>query len=193
MMIGKGLAAATFAVAIHFGSAAAQVEPCTEHSAHSALDFWVGDWTVWVGEQQVGTNRIVKVQGSCAIEEHWTDARGGTGQSLFYYIPWAEEWRQVWVTPTALATGGVKEKRQIDGPAGAVRFQGTVVSADGTEYLDRTTLTPLDGGRVRQHIEFSPDGGTTWRTTFDAVYRPAEGSRSTHAPTATASRGQSGS
>lgn len=171
----KGFAAAIVAVLIHVGPAAAQIGPCTEDPVYSALDFWVGDWTVWVGEQQVGANRIVKVQGSCAIEEHWSDARGGTGQSLFYYIPWTEEWKQVWVTPGARGTGGVKEKRQIDAPAGAVRFQGTVVAADGTGYLDRTTLTPLDGGRVRQHIEISADGGTTWRTTFDAIYRPNEG------------------
>ena len=63
----------------------------------------------------------------------------------------------------------------MDGPDGAVRFQGTVVAADGTEYLDRTTLTPLDGGRVRQHIEVSADDGASWRTSFDAVYRPGSG------------------
>jgi hypothetical protein len=36
--------------------------------------------------------------------------------------------------------------------------------------LDRTTLTPLADGRVRQVIERSSDGGTTWTTGFDAMY-----------------------
>jgi hypothetical protein len=38
--------------------------------------------------------------------------------------------------------------------------------------LDRTTLTPLGNGRVRQVIETSRDGGKTWRVGFDAVYVP---------------------
>jgi hypothetical protein len=31
----------------------------------------------------------------------------------------------------------------------------------------------MDGGRVRQHIEISTDDGASWRTTFDAEYRPS--------------------
>ncbi len=33
--------------------------------------------------------------------------------------------------------------------------------ADGSRVLDRTTLTPLPAGRVRQVIEQSRDGGDT--------------------------------
>lgn len=69
--------------------------------------------------------------------------------------------------------GGVKEKRLMERyEDGGVRFQGEIALPDGRTYLDRTTLSPLDGGRVRQHIEISTDGGRSWRTTFDAVYVP---------------------
>lgn len=138
------------------------------------LDFWVGDWVVRVGDQVVGTNRIAKTLGGCAIVEEWTASDGGLGRSLFYYVPAADEWRQVWVTQNPAAPGGVKEKREIarlDG--GALRFQGTIAVDSTRSYLDRTTLTPLDGGRVRQLIEISTDGGTTWRGIFDAVYERA--------------------
>jgi hypothetical protein len=54
---------------------------------------------------------------------------------------------------------------------GGVRFQGEISKPDGTSYLDRTTLTPLTGDRVRQVIEISRDGGKTWQVTFDAEYR----------------------
>ncbi len=150
----------------------AQAPPTCTADAYGELDFWVGEWTVWSGGQQVGTNRIVKVMDGCAIEEHWVDAGGGTGQSLFYYLPAEGEWRQVWVTPYAPAPGGVKEKRQVAAPSGALRFQGTITRPDGTTYLDRTTLTPDGFGNVRQHIEISTDGGGAWQTTFDAEYRP---------------------
>lgn len=167
------LTTAALAQATAIPANAQEAAPCSANPAYSALDFWAGDWTVWVGDQQVGTNRIIKVMGGCAIEEHWEDARGGAGQSLFYYLPAEGEWRQVWVTPNATRPGGVKEKRQVDAPDGSIRFQGTITHPDGTTYLDRTTLTPDDLGDVRQHIEISTDGGESWRTTFDAEYRPA--------------------
>ncbi len=65
----------------------------------------------------------------------------------------------------------MKEKREVERQAnGALRFQGEIPLPDGGSYLDRTTLTPLEGERVRQVIEVSRDGGTTWRVTFDAIY-----------------------
>lgn len=147
--------------------------PCAEVEGFQLLDFWVGEWTVHVGDQQVGTNRIDKILEGCAVSEDWRDARGGRGQSLFYFVPALEEWRQVWVTARATAPGAVKEKRLIERLSdGSLRFQGEVPHGDGTSHLDRTTLTPLAGGRVRQLIEVSGDDGATWRATFDAEYRP---------------------
>ena len=146
-----------------------QPPACADRPAFGWLDFWVGDWKVMVGEQQVGTNRIRKVLDGCAVTEEWTDARGREGRSLFYMSPASGGWRQVWVTDRALVPGGVKEKRLIARfPDGALRFQGEI-AADEVVVLDRTTWTPLDNGRVRQVIERSDDGGATWRTGFDAV------------------------
>ena len=151
-----------------------QIPPCSSRPVFGWLDFWVGDWRVLVGDQQVGTNRISKVLDGCAISEDWTDARGGTGRSLFYVSPDTQLWRQVWVTNTALATGGVKEKHFVARyPDGSVRFQGEL-RVDGQVVFDRTTLTPLPDGRVRQLIERSDDGGSTWTAGFDAMYLRAE-------------------
>ncbi len=83
----------------------------------------------------------------------------------------------MWVTENATVPGGVKEKRLIERlEDGSVRFQGEIPMENGEGYLDRTTLTPLPDGRVRQHIEVSTDRGAAWRTTFDAVYVPVGGS-----------------
>ncbi|MDH3495391.1 MAG: hypothetical protein OER21_01325 [Gemmatimonadota bacterium] len=54
---------------------------------------------------------------------------------------------------------------------GGLRFQGETPRTDGPSCLDRTTLTRLPGGGLRQVIETSTDGGTTWQITFDAEYR----------------------
>lgn len=145
--------------------------PCAATPGFDQLDFWLGEWDVFVGNQQVGTNRIAKILDGCAVIEEWRSARGGEGRSLFYHLPWSGEWKQVWVTDVATRTGGVKEKTLVETPGdGAVRFQGRIPDAAGHPWYDRTTLTPLPDGTVRQVIEVSQDG-ETWETTFDAVYR----------------------
>jgi len=156
------------------GGAQQPATGCAGEPGFAALDFWVGDWTVHIGDQQVGTDRVEKILDGCAVAEHWTSATGGRGESLFYYQPVTGEWRQVWVTTGATQLGGVKEKRLTERLGdGSICFVGEIPVAGGGSYLDRTTLTPLDGGRVRQLIEISTDDGGTWQPTFDAVYRPS--------------------
>ena len=151
---------------------AARAQGCSEDAAYATLDFWVGEWDVLADGQPVGGNRIEKILGGCALLEHWTDARGGEGKSLFYFSPALAEWRQVWVTETPGAPGGVKEKTLVERlEGGGVRFQGDIPAPGGGSYLDRTTLTPLPDGTVRQLIERSVDGGATWQSGFDAIYR----------------------
>lgn len=147
---------------------------CEDVEAMHVLDFWVGEWEVRTEAGPAGRNRIEKVLAGCALLEHWQGAGGSEGKSLFYFDHAAAEWKQVWVTDRSAGPGGVKEKRLVEVlDGGALRFQGTVRLPDGREYLDRTTLTPLEGGRVRQVIAISTDGGATWQTRFDAVYTPA--------------------
>lgn len=143
---------------------------CADEPVFSALDFWVGHWDVISGGETVGQNRIEKTLNDCAILEHWTSAGGGQGKSLFYVIE--GDWKQFWVTERALLPGGAKEKSRVDdiGPP-AVRFQGEVRHPEAGTWLDRTTLTPLDGETLRQIIEISRDGGRSWETTFDGIYR----------------------
>jgi hypothetical protein len=154
------------------GATAQAAGGCTGDSLYAALDFWVGSWRVYAGDTLVGTNRISKVLQGCALVEAWEDTRGGQGQSLFYVEPNLRQWKQVWVTEAANRIGGVKEKHLIARLAdGSVRFQGELRRPEGHVVLDRTTLSPLPGGEVRQLIEVSGDGGTTWQPTFDARYR----------------------
>jgi hypothetical protein len=71
----------------------------------------------------------------------------------------------VWVT-----NASVKEKVLVTATGDSLRFEGYVL-VDGRKLPDRTTLTLLPGGDVRQLIEHSLDGGATWVASFDAVYR----------------------
>jgi len=153
-----------------------------------ALDFWLGHWDVWQAGKLVGANTIETTLEGCAIFEHWRDAEGGQGTSLFYYDRGAARWKQVWVTEQALAVGGAKEKsEQTEFTAsGQIRFQGQYPGKDSTTTItDRTTLTRDQDGSVRQLIEISRDDGHTWRAVFDALYRaPACTSSAAAAPLA---------
>lgn len=148
-----------------------ELPDCETSGTYSLLDFWVGEWDVFVGDRLVGTNRIEKSLAGCAVFEYWEGSQGGKGVSLFY-VTGDGVWKQVWVTERATQPGGIKEKtrQDIDDPR-SVRFQGTIVDNKGDTYLDRTTLTRLDGGDVRQLIEVSTDAGASWNAVFDAVYR----------------------
>ncbi|HVT73044.1 MAG TPA: hypothetical protein VHD61_07895 [Lacunisphaera sp.] len=135
-----------------------------------ALDFWVGTWKVVLADgQKAGDNRIEKLLGGFALQENWSEPDHHEGKSWFYFHRLENRWKQVWVTDG----GFVKEKAQEEGaPPGSVRFQGVVIGKGGVRILDRTTLTPMPEGRVRQVIETSRDEGATWQTGFDAIYIP---------------------
>jgi hypothetical protein len=149
-----------------------EIRKCVDVPVYGMLDFWVGEWDVYSGEEKVGANRIEKVLNGCAVVEHWTAADGGEGKSLFY-VDAEGVWQQVWVTEYSANPGGMKEKTHTATlPNDAVRFQGVLKQPKIGEYLDRTTLTPLDNGDVSQLIEILTDDGEAWQTTFHAVYRP---------------------
>ena len=148
--------------------------PCQDDPAYHKLDFWVGKWDVYDNHDGTlnGRDIVEKIVGGCAIVENWQEADGsGEGKSLFYYQKAKKQWKQVWVTDA----GPMKEKQMIEEyKDGGVRFQGEIPHLDGGSHLDRTTLTPLPGGRVHQVIEISRDAGKTWEIAFDAEYRQAQ-------------------
>jgi tetratricopeptide (TPR) repeat protein len=142
-------------------------KPCESDPAYHALDFWVGKWEVRDpnGELQ-GHNDIVKMLNACAIQENWSSTSHHDGKSLFYYDVGEKKWKQVWITDD----GNMKEKSVVEHyPDGGIRFLGIVHGKDGSAVLDRTTLTPLSDGRVRQVIEQSVDNGKTWGS-WEGIY-----------------------
>jgi hypothetical protein len=141
---------------------------CEKKPEYQILNFWVGDWDVQdVDGQKVGSNRIEKILGGCAVVENWTELDGHEGKSFFYFNNPTGKWKQVWVEDS----GGMKEKEFIQKFGdGGVRFQGLVQISDGSMILDRTTLTPKDQNHVKQVIEISRDQGKNWKAVFHAIY-----------------------
>jgi hypothetical protein len=145
--------------------------PCRSTEVSRSLDFWVGDWDVFVGPNRAGSDKVERVLGGCAVTERWRDTKGGEGMSLFAFDARKDLWTQTWVTDDSSQLGGIKVKVLRARGVGTTTFQGEIEGKTGAVYYDRTILTALPGGRVRQQIQVSRDG-TAWRTGFDAVYVP---------------------
>ena len=146
--------------------------PCSEDSIYHTLDFWLGTWEVYDEEKKtlLGKNSIQKELNGCAITEHWKSMEGGEGRSLFYVDNKTKNWKQVWVTINANEPMGQKEKTLIESAINSVLFEGSY-PYNGITLLDRTRLTELPSGDVKQEIMISSDAGKNWRTIFMGTYQ----------------------
>lgn len=145
----------------------AAAQPAPPPGEARQFDFWIGEWEVTAPNgQAAGRSRIEKIAGGWGLLENWTGAGGGEGKSLNTWIPGRKQWQQFWV-----GAGGALEL------AGGLNAQGEMVLGgqhkDGQDRLvsERITWSPNADGSVRQHWEQSADGGKTWQTVFDGLYR----------------------
>ncbi len=147
---------------ISFQETANRMKPCSSPE-YSHFDFWIGEWDVQTPQgQPAGKNRITRVQGGCVLLEEWTSAGGGTGTSFNTFNTQKGSWQQFWVD----ASGTVLEI------SGGLVDGAMVMSSDPkVSPINRITWTPREDGSVRQHWETSQDGGSSWTTAFDGIYR----------------------
>lgn len=151
---------------------AQQAPPGCTSAAHRQFDFWIGDWTVTdsAGATVYGRNRITSEESGCLIHEHWTGAKGGTGQSLNFYDVAGTHWEQVWV-----GSGGqtLRLVGHLDGTR--LLLEGEGLTPAGAPLRHRAVWSPEPDGRVRQFWQTSADGGATWQVFFDGWYRKRSG------------------
>ncbi|MES1168099.1 MAG: hypothetical protein ABUL61_02905, partial [Oleiharenicola lentus] len=98
--------------------------------------------------------------------ENWTDADGTSGKSINTWFPAKKQWQQFWV-----GSGGALELSGGLSAKGEMVLAGATPVATGGKRLERIIWTPNPDGTVRQHWEQSTDGGATWTTAFDGLYR----------------------
>lgn len=140
-------------------------EPCSAPE-HRQFDFWLGEWSVTnvANGRSTARNRITAIEGGCAIlEEYENGAYSGT--SLNYYDPAGGRWHQSWIDNQGQPLrihGGLED--------GSMVMRTDPAGEDG-KTVQRITWTPREDGSVRQHWEASKDGGATWSTVFDGIYR----------------------
>ncbi len=150
------------------GTLAAQAPSCSNEKSHE-FDFWIGDWEVWSGGELAGTNSIRPILDGCVLQENWLGVRGSAGSSFNFYNPQSKQWQQFWVwrNGTTLELAG-------DYADGKIILEGDSVTREGEAVKNRITWYDNEDGTVRQHWQTSKDGGKTWESAFDGLYRRRE-------------------
>jgi hypothetical protein len=141
----------------------AQDPPACGGAAARQFDFWLGQWTVQMAGGGTTTSRITRVAGGCIIEEEYASF-GGFGRSVSFHDDATGRWYQTYVASGAMSPA----VRLVGGLEGNLM---RMLNPDGEPRL-RATWEPLAGGRVRQTLENSGDGGKTWMPGFDGLYVP---------------------
>ena len=137
-------------------------------SEYRQFDFWVGDWEVVEGSSTspVARARVERILHGCVIHEDYQSADGLKGESFSIYDASRKVWHQTWVTnhgQLLIIEGNLED--------GAMVLAGMDRASSGEERYVRGTWKQAEGG-VRESAVRSTDGGKTWKTWFDLMFRP---------------------
>lgn len=139
---------------------------CTE--PYRQFDFWAGEWEVYAKDTLAGINKIVVAQDSCVLIENWTSARMSySGTSFNYYDRTDSLWHQLWLDNQGsklLLAGKIVD--------GIMEMRSDVqTSPSGNKSWHVIRWSRQNDGKVRQLWQSTSDGGVTWNTLFDGIYR----------------------
>lgn len=160
------------AIAAWAGTSSPPAPPPVDcHDAtHRAAGFWVGHWSLSPtgSKTPVATSRIEWILDGCAIKESFEQTIGPGGKSMSYhgtsytaYDANDHAWHQFYVDDAGHASY----------LHGSIKDNSMVLMSDGLAVINRMTVSAEADGSVRQHDEFSTDGGKTWQAGYDFTYR----------------------
>ena len=141
--------------------------PCEESPKYRGMDFWLGEWEVETAEgNPAGKSNIELVLDGCIVLENWTGQNGYAGKSFNLFHHDSSKWEQIWVDNQGQVT-----RYEGDAKDGNIYYRTESVGPDGKKTLSRMTFFQKEPDRVRQLGEKSTDGGASWSTEYDLLYK----------------------
>jgi uncharacterized protein (TIGR02246 family) len=144
--------------------------PCVYAPEYRQLDFWIGDWDVTSATGGFGgRSHIELIEDQCVIFENFSTPAGYSGRSLNSYHPDKKHWEQFYVDNQGTIHHYVGHFRD-----GNLYYEAEGVRTAGPQSPPakvKMTFFNQGEGQVRQLGEQSTDGGKTWATAYDLVYR----------------------
>ncbi len=149
--------------------------PCTVIPQAREFDFWIGEWDVFANGStvQVGKSKVNAESGGCMILENWT-ALGpvpNTGKSMNYVNTVTGKWEQFWIGSGGLSPANPQKFVNGEYRDGAMRFEFEQVTPQNQKRMGRFIFFNMAPDQVRQFNEVSSDGGKTWSTVYDFIYK----------------------
>jgi len=146
--------------------AAQRSQPCKFSANARQFDFWLGDWDVFVNGRKVGENLVVLEINGCTLVENWRGARGTAGKSMNVYDTTTKVWKQFYV-----GSGGGLLELAGTFKEGIMRLEGETLGPKGKKIKHILEFHDLPDKTVRQWWRQSSDGGKTWKTVWDSIYK----------------------
>ena len=150
-----------------FRELASQAVPPQRQPMYRALDFQIGTWTVVRPDgTPLGRSVITGDEQGFLLTEKWHTNDGMTGTAINFFDPSQQQWKMTYV-------GGLGNVIQLAGKFqdGSLQLSGSSAFPNGRTAQIRATTTPLPQGGFEFVMQTSRDGGSTWETSFDGVYR----------------------
>ena len=138
--------------------------PCRYAEKYKPLDFWIGEWDVFVKDKKTATSSITKSEGGCTLHEDYKTLSEFYGRSVNYLDPSDETYTQIWIDKF----NNVITFKAVEAKDGFLKFQTD--NGKGTLTIMHYTLDKSNGN-VTQVMESSKDGGKTWTKSFEGVYK----------------------
>ena len=138
--------------------------PCRYGAEYKKLDFWLGEWDVFVSGTKTADSKITKGLSGCTLHEDYRTSQGFYGRSINYYDLTDSLYHQIWIAQN----NNVTHFKELDAREGYLQMQ-----ADrGNGSLSRMAwqYNP-DEDSVLQTVESSSDNGQTWSPTFSGLYK----------------------
>lgn len=137
--------------------------------AYRQFDFFAGDWDTYdaqAPDKIVARNTVTVILDGCVVHEDYRQNDGLHGESYSLYDAARKVWHQSWVTNRGdllLLDGGMQGDRMV--------FKGVERKVGKPDVLVRAAWH-RQGDGVRETAERSVDGGKTWKTAFDILFKP---------------------
>ena len=140
---------------------------CTDD--HKAFDFWVGDWSVYnTGGIIIGTNKVVKMEGGCVLQENWKASNNSnTGTSYNYFDLSDSTWNQVWIS----STGNVLNLKGNLNKEGVMVLKSKLVQSSKGSYYNQINWTKNDNGTVTQRWDILNENLAPLSKAFEGIYK----------------------
>jgi hypothetical protein len=142
----------------------ANANPCKYGDQYQRLDFWLGEWDVYVNNSKIGTSSITKSEGGCTLYEDYKTSSGFLGRSTNYYDPNDELYTQIWIDKFNSITTYKEVSSKKD-------YLQMLADQGNGNFSRMTYVRDSINGNVTQTMEGSTDYGSSWTSNFLGVYK----------------------